>query len=106
MLDSEISGLEPLHAYLKHGNYVAQFSFPKLEIAPTQAKFIERLEDDYIVRKPREKLSPTGEADDPRTIPIRVSTTIRVEESKRSQAAARPQAEPDTQKTFNFGPRI
>src|SRR6185437_115765 len=55
VLESEISGLEPLHAYLKHGNYVAQFSFPKLEIVPAQAKFIERLEDDYIIREAREK---------------------------------------------------
>ena len=32
VLDSEIAGLSDLHAYLKYGNYVAQFSFPLLEI--------------------------------------------------------------------------
>ena len=31
VLDSEISGLENLHAFLKHGNYVTRFSFPVLE---------------------------------------------------------------------------
>jgi hypothetical protein len=34
-------------------NYVARFSFPVLEIPPSKPKFIERLEDDYIVREPR-----------------------------------------------------
>jgi type IV secretory pathway TraG/TraD family ATPase VirD4 len=53
VLDSEISGLENLHAYLKHGNYVARFSFPVLEVPPSKPKFIERLEDDYIVREPK-----------------------------------------------------
>ncbi len=53
VLDSEISGLDNLHAYLKHGNYVARFSFPILNVAATQLKFIERLKDDYIVRKPK-----------------------------------------------------
>lgn len=32
---------------------VAQFSFPLLEIPASKPKFIERLEDDYIVREPR-----------------------------------------------------
>jgi len=50
VLDSEISGLENLHAYLKYGNYVVPFSFPRQPIPATQPKFIERLKDDYIVR--------------------------------------------------------
>src|SRR5580704_2236130 len=53
VLDSEIAGLADLHAYLKYRNYVAQFSFPLLEIPASKPKFIERLEDDYIVREPR-----------------------------------------------------
>jgi hypothetical protein len=51
VLDSEISGLENLHAYMKHGNYVARFSFPVQEIPPSKPKFIERLKDDFIVRE-------------------------------------------------------
>jgi hypothetical protein len=52
VLDSEITGLADLHAYLKYGNYVARFSFPRLEIPPSKPRFIARLEDDYIVREP------------------------------------------------------
>jgi hypothetical protein len=53
VLDSEISGLENLHAFLKYGNYVTRFSFPALRMPPTQHRFIERLKDDFIVREPR-----------------------------------------------------
>jgi type IV secretory pathway TraG/TraD family ATPase VirD4 len=62
VLDSEISGLENLHAYLKHGNYVARFSFPVLEVPPSKPKFIERLEDDYIVREPKNGKSGTSKS--------------------------------------------
>src|ERR1039458_3820224 len=55
VLDSEISGLDNLHAYLKHGNYVTRFSFPLLEVPASKPKFIERLEDDFIVREPQKK---------------------------------------------------
>ncbi|MHB2008764.1 MAG: type IV secretion system DNA-binding domain-containing protein [Acidobacteriaceae bacterium] len=106
VLDSEISGLEPMHAYLKHGNYVAQFSFPKLEIPPTKAKFIERLEDDYIIRQPRKDQPPTAKTDDHQGTPVRVAQAMRVEEQKRLQAVERPEAEPEKQKSFTFGPRI
>ena len=106
VLDSEISGLEPMHAYLKHGNYVAQFSFPKLEIAPTKTKFIERLEDDYIIRAPRKKQSSTKDADDHRDGTVQVAPGMRVEEQKPPQAVERPEAEPEKQKSFTFGPRI
>jgi hypothetical protein len=106
VLDSEISGLEPLHAYLKHGNYVAQFSFPKLEITPTQAKFIERLEDDYIIREPCEKQSPPAEADNHRVAPIRVPPAMRVEDRKPPQPISGPETDWEKQKSFTFGPRI
>src|SRR6202522_2411645 len=59
VLDSEISGLADLHAYLKYGNYVAQFSFHLLESTPSKPKLIGRLEYDYIVR---ESLSKQQEA--------------------------------------------
>ena len=55
VLDSEISGLENLHAFLKHGNYVARFSFSVMDVPAAKPKFIERLEDDYIVREPAKK---------------------------------------------------
>jgi hypothetical protein len=55
VLDSEISGLENLHAFLKHGNYVTRFSFPVLQMPASQAKFVERLKDDFIVREPKKE---------------------------------------------------
>jgi len=42
VLDSEISGLDNLRACMKHGNYVAWFSFPILNVAAIQPKYIER----------------------------------------------------------------
>jgi type IV secretory pathway TraG/TraD family ATPase VirD4 len=62
VLDSEISGLENLNAYLKYGNYVTRFSFPLLEVPASQPKFIERLEDDFIVRELRKEQKEQPEA--------------------------------------------
>jgi type IV secretory pathway TraG/TraD family ATPase VirD4 len=42
VMESEISGLEDLHAYMKHGNYVTRFSFPYLDVPSTQAQFDPR----------------------------------------------------------------
>jgi hypothetical protein len=61
VLDSEISGLDNLHAYLKHGNYVTRFSFPILDVPATQPKFLERLKDDYIVREPKKVVQEKAE---------------------------------------------
>jgi hypothetical protein len=76
VLDSEISGLENLHAFLKYGNYVTRFSFPALRMLPTQHRFIERLKDDFIVREPRrpdetlpDNDRPVAPVDAHRTIP-------------------------------------
>ncbi len=42
VMESEISGLEDLHAYMKHGNYVTRFSFPYLDVPSTQVQFDPR----------------------------------------------------------------
>jgi type IV secretory pathway TraG/TraD family ATPase VirD4 len=36
VLESEISGLPDLHAFLKYGNFVTGFSFPYLDVMPTK----------------------------------------------------------------------
>ena len=41
-MPSEITGLEPLHGYLKTGNLVVPMSFPYIQLADKQPKFIER----------------------------------------------------------------
>jgi len=42
VMASEISGLEPLQGFLKHGNYVVRLQVPYLELKNRHEKFIER----------------------------------------------------------------
>lgn len=42
VMESEISGLEDLHAFMKHGNYVTRFSFPYLDVPSTKTQFEPR----------------------------------------------------------------
>jgi len=54
VLDSEISGLPDRHAFLKLGNYVANFSFGYQDIPATQPAFLPRpIEDDDLTFDPR-----------------------------------------------------
>jgi hypothetical protein len=104
VLDSEISGLENLHAYIKHGNYVARFSFPVREIPATKPKFIERLKDDFIVREPSN--APAESPKPAATLPHDQKPTIK---EKAPQVLVSKQAEESplaTQATLPFGPRI
>jgi type IV secretory pathway TraG/TraD family ATPase VirD4 len=49
VMDSEISGLDPMHAFLKLGNYVARFSFSYSDLPKSQPAFEPRtLEDDEL----------------------------------------------------------
>jgi hypothetical protein len=49
VMDSEISGLDPMHAFLKLGNRVARFSFSYIDLPRTQPAFEPRtLEDDEL----------------------------------------------------------
>lgn len=52
VMPSEITGLEPLHGYLKTGNLVVPMRFPYIELADKQPKFIER----KISREPRKEM--------------------------------------------------
>ena len=54
VMDSEISGLLDLHAFLKHGNEVARFSFAYNDIPATQPAFLPRpLENDALACDPK-----------------------------------------------------
>jgi type IV secretory pathway TraG/TraD family ATPase VirD4 len=55
VLESEISGLPDLHAYLKYQNYVTGFSFPYLDVMPTSAVAFEprELENDQLIYDPK-----------------------------------------------------
>jgi hypothetical protein len=41
-MESEVSGLEDLHAFLKHANFVTRFSFPYLDVPSTKTQFEPR----------------------------------------------------------------
>jgi len=54
VMDSEISGLPDLHAFLKHGNDVARFSFAYNDLPATQPAFLPRpVEDDNLAFDPK-----------------------------------------------------
>ena len=89
MLDSEISGLENLRAFLKYGNHVTRFSFSYMNLPAEQPKFLERLVNDYIDRSPK---SPAAKTET--QTGVTVSTTkpdlpLAKEKSHKEQIAAR-----------------
>lgn len=49
VMPSEISGLDDLRGFLKHGNHVARFSFPFIALQEKHRGFDERQMDDLIV---------------------------------------------------------
>lgn len=102
VLDSEISGLENLHAYLKHGNYVARFSFSVMDVPAAKPKFIERLEDDYIVREPAKK-----QAEEPK-VAASVAPPPALQSNGQVPPAVtvKPAARERTQSSFPFGTGI
>jgi hypothetical protein len=54
IMESEISGLPDLHAFLKHENYVTGFSFPYLDVVADKLAFDPRLlENDRLTFDPR-----------------------------------------------------
>lgn len=52
VMPSEITGLEPLHGYLKTGNLVVPMSFPYIQLPDRHSKFIER----RMSKEPRKEL--------------------------------------------------
>jgi hypothetical protein len=88
---------------MKHGNYVARFSFPVQEIPPSKPKFIERLKDDFIVREPKnEQPQPlkreTPVAREPKPAAQNVPVTVNSKPAR--------EGSPDNQTKLPFGTRI
>lgn len=52
VMPSEITGLEPLHGFLKNGNLVVRMSFPYIELPDKQPKFVERSKPPFQVAVP------------------------------------------------------
>ena len=62
VMESEISGLPDLHAFMKYENYVTGFSFPYLDMVGNQIPFQPRdLPDDKLTFEPK-RLKPKGAA--------------------------------------------
>jgi len=104
VLDSEISGLEDLHAFLKYGNHVTRFSFPMLELPVLAESFIDRLKDDYIVREPRKERPE--EPTDKRQAPTVPGRPIKDVEVPAASTKAMNKGQEPSQTEFTFGPRI
>jgi Type IV secretion-system coupling protein DNA-binding domain len=108
VLDSEISGLDNLHAFLKHGNYVTRFSFPVLEMPATQQKFLERLKDDFIVREPKKEAEKPTEMQGPPSGPAAPKPTSE-EKPKLQLVAPRDESKsrpPVEQAVLPFSPEL
>ena len=110
VLDSEISGMEPMRAYLKHGNYVARFGFHPVRIPDDKPKFIERLHSDYIVRdaKPDDQNETTEQSNgnhsrEPVTPPeVEESNGIQKKASKSGTANKPKDSRTDKQTELDF----
>jgi type IV secretory pathway TraG/TraD family ATPase VirD4 len=80
VMDSEISGLENRHAFLKLGNNVARFHFEYLDVAQTTPGFVPRkVEDDELPFDPK-TLVPKAPA------PVAPSIDLEADSPKSSQA--------------------
>jgi type IV secretory pathway TraG/TraD family ATPase VirD4 len=94
VMESEISGLEDLHAFLKHANFVTRFSFPYLDVPSTKTQFEprelpgEKLDfDPKTLRKldvPEQAAGPTSGSETAATPP---SQPVQLAEAARSTQA-------------------
>jgi len=62
VMPSEISGLDPLHGYLKYGNLVVRVHFPYIELPNRQERFVERRADVPIPKTPLSLIKGKTEA--------------------------------------------
>jgi hypothetical protein len=100
VLESEISGLADLHAYMKYQNYVTRFSFPYFDM-PVVAKDFELRErpDDKLPFDPKKEKPGTTSAELKQTpkvsVPV-VADRIQTAERSEPESAIAPDAN-DTQ---------
>jgi Type IV secretion-system coupling protein DNA-binding domain len=65
VMDSEISGLENLHGYLKSGNLVVRMSFPFIELAKKHPKYTQRPATTRPEEPPRAEIGAAATGDAP-----------------------------------------
>ena len=79
-----------------------------LDLPATKPKFIERLEDDFIVREPRPDVPALPKIEPASVAPLRIAS----KPAEAPQAPTTPVTKPDaetpkeTQTEFTFGPRF
>jgi hypothetical protein len=62
VMPSEISGLDPLHGYLKHGNLVVRVHFPYIELPNREERLVERRADVLVPKTPLSLIKEKTEA--------------------------------------------
>ena len=101
VMDSEISGLDPMHAFLKLGNYVARFSFSYSDLPKKQPAFEPRmLEDDELSFDPK-----TLQARKPELVTVATGTQVDCHkaENEPSENEVEEDAQTQTQGRFSLG---
>jgi RecA/RadA recombinase len=99
VMDSEISGLEPLTAILKHGNDVTRFSFDYSVLPKTQPAFIPRVEDeddlmfDPLTLQMKPPRQPAGATEPPPRKPRAAAATRATEEDGEDETRSERDAE-------------
>lgn len=110
VMESQITGLDDLHAYLKHGNNVARFNFDYLNLPKRTPGFVSRdgaegelsFDPDTLKpRRPGEKPSAGQEAATPEVAATKQAATpvVTTTEAAESEAEPSPQAEVGTEAT-------
>jgi len=99
VMDSEISGLDDKHAFLKLGNHVARFNFDYIEIPKTIPAFVpRRVEDDELEFDPKtlKPKRPTPEPSDETTTaaPMNKKPLERDKEDVPESPKKKPRAKP------------
>jgi hypothetical protein len=108
VMESEISGLADLHAYMKYENYVTCFSFPYLDMPVVATDFDRRdTPEDRLPYDPRnvgadKRQSPLELKPDPKTpaLPRRKSPRTVTEEQQRESVIG---ADDNRQLSLNLG---
>jgi hypothetical protein len=101
VMESEISGLPDLHAFIKYENYVTGFSFPYLDIEGHQIPFERRhLQDEKLTFDPKniKAKARDGTAAPPPALPAapRAAVDLEAKPVEENAAAAAPDAGKNT----------
>ncbi len=103
VLESEISGLADLHAYMKYQNYVTRFSFPYFDM-PVVASGFEKRErpDEKLPYQPRSRPDATPTPVELKQVPGQGGSPPASVSPEIAQVAPEPELGPDADETQNL----